>query len=316
MRARVFWLAFFRFIILILSLATLACHIANIVILMKNQPESKDWFPEHIPYVLYFVGPGVSLICAVALNMVSMSAVKSIRGDRSMGLLSLALMIAVIVYNTLEGGVFPWLAGSDAEDQPENVGKGFATYCNTYSNNEWSKLRCWLTDGAWLGCILIAAFWLFLIIFVYAQKSSDIYDDDYDVYDFKEDVPMAVASKNEQQTYHASSPTSNPAQPAGGNYYNNQPQGAYQEYDSYYDYPPQSPYAGYKQPVSTAGGPGGYAYPGNGTGYGQDDTVHMLADAGQPQYYSPHLNASAAPAAATPPAPSSPHVKAQTPNAY
>ncbi|KAI7849315.1 hypothetical protein BDC45DRAFT_278367 [Circinella umbellata] len=246
--------------------------------------------------------------------MVSMSSVKSIRGDRSMGVLTLALMIAVIVYNTLKGGAFPWLNGHYDDGKPSSFNSGFATYCSNYKN-EWSKYRCWLTDGTWLGCLIVAAFWLFLVIFVYAQKSSDIYDDDYDVYDFKEDVPMAVTSNKNESAYHASSPTSNPPQQQqpSANYYNNGNQANYQEYDSYYDYPPQSPYAGYKQPA--AAGPGGYPYPGNGTGYAQDDTVHMLSDAGQPQYYSPHLNTGNA-AAATPPAPSSPHVKAQTPNAY
>ncbi|KAI9493123.1 hypothetical protein BDB00DRAFT_824496 [Zychaea mexicana] len=315
MRARVFWLAFFRFILLILSLAALACHIANIVLLTK-QDDSGPWFPEHIPYVLYFVGPGVSVICSIALNMVSMSNVKSIRGDRTMGILNLALMIAVIVYNTLEGGVFPWIGGHD-EDGPTTANRGFAAYCMNWAEST-TQYRCWLTDGVWLGCILIAAFWLFLIIFVYAQKSSDIYDDDYDVYDFKEDVPMAVTSSKNEPAYHASSPTSNQAPaPSGGNYYSNQ--GNYQEYESYYDYPPQSPYAGYKQPASAAGGyAGGYGYTAAAggpatTGYAQDDTVHILSDAGQPQYYSPHLNTgSSAPGAAG----SSPHIKAQTPNAY
>ncbi|KAI8145019.1 hypothetical protein BJV82DRAFT_604575 [Fennellomyces sp. T-0311] len=309
MRARVFWLAFFRFVLLVLSLATIACHIAQIVLLMRQSDDTGPWFPEHIPYVLYFVGPGVSVICSVALNIVSWSSVKSIRGDRTMGILNLALMIACIVYNTLESGVFPWIGNLSVSSRPTNVNKGFAAYCNTWSDSN-TQLRCWLTDGAWLGQILVAAFWLFLVIFVYAQKSSDIYDDDYDVYDFKEDVPMAVTSSKNEPTYHASSPTAQTASPGGGNYYGNQ--GNYQEYESYYDYPPQSPYAGYKQPVAAGGYSGGnYAYQTGG------DTVHMLADAGQPQYYSPHLNTSNAGAGGAIPATTpSPHVGAQTPNAY
>lgn len=156
-------------------------------------------------------------------------------------------------------------------------------------------MRCYigLTDGMWLGSLLIAAFWLLLAIYVYAQKSSDIYDDDYDVYDFKEDVPMAVTSPTAQHDYHASSPThgSSPKAAAAGADYNAggyYGQG-YREYDSYYDYPPQSPYGGYSQPAATAGG-----YSGGGGAYAYNDTAHMLSENAMeqqhPQYYSPHLN--------------------------
>ena len=73
--------------------------------------------------------------------MVSMSSVKSIRGDRSMGVLTLALMIAVIVYNTLKDGAFPWLDGHYDDGKPSSFNSGFATYCSNYKN-EWSKYRC------------------------------------------------------------------------------------------------------------------------------------------------------------------------------
>lgn len=49
-----------------------------------------------------------------------------------------------------------------------------------------------MINGTWLGCILIGFFWLLLCLFVFVFKTSDFYrKEDYDVYDFKEDVPMA-----------------------------------------------------------------------------------------------------------------------------
>lgn len=178
-----------------------------------------------------------------------------------------------------------------------------------------------LTDGAWLGCIVVGAFWLILAIYVYAQSSSDIYDNDYDMYDYKDDVPMAVPTPPMQtktntaaaQEYHASSPHN-----ANVDYgYYNQPAGGYQEYDSYYDYPPQSAYAGYKQPV--AADP--YGYGGGGGGYmaagRPEDTVHMMSDMStdpnHQAYYSPHLATTQAPAT---PITTTAHTTAQSPNAY
>lgn len=178
-----------------------------------------------------------------------------------------------------------------------------------------TRINLGLTDGTWLGCIVIAGFWLILAFYVFAQSTSDIYDDDYDMYDFKDDVPMAVTTTRTQEaeTYHASSP-------ATPNYYNNNNiqsshAAGYQEY-----YPPQSPYAGYEQPVAaggyhqSAGYNYGGAYPTTGT-VRPEDTVHMMSDIGgdphQQQYYSPHLNHP------PPPPPSfSTSVQVQNPNAY
>lgn len=176
-----------------------------------------------------------------------------------------------------------------------------------------------LTDGVWLGCIVVAAFWLILAIYVYAQSSSDIYDNDFDVYDYKDDVPMAVTTPPMQtktdtaQEYHASSPVHNGNVDYG---YYNQPAGGYPEYDSYYDYPPQSAYAGYKQPVAA----GHNGYTGNGAymvSGRPDDTVHMLSDVStdpnHQAYYSPHLATTQAPAT---PTTTTAHSTAQSPNAY
>ncbi|ORZ00403.1 hypothetical protein BCR43DRAFT_485154, partial [Syncephalastrum racemosum] len=104
--------------------------------MLKNYADQKNispWFPtSYVPYILYFVGPGVSTLSAIALNIVSFSSVKSIRGDRAISVLNLALMIAVIVYNTLKSGVIPWTDGK--ESTSADINEGFATYCPTYSD--------------------------------------------------------------------------------------------------------------------------------------------------------------------------------------
>ncbi|KAI9311793.1 hypothetical protein BX666DRAFT_895372 [Dichotomocladium elegans] len=172
MRARVIWLAFFRFFVLFLSLGTIACHIANLVLL-----GSRDWWPRYIP---------------------------SIRGDRTMAILNLALMVAVIIYNTLKGGPMPWTNNADEPGAPAKTSPGFATYCFAYRNPK-TIMRCWISDALWLGCLLVTASWLLLLVYVFAQSTSDIYDEDeeFEGYDYKQDVPMALS--NEESTYHAAS---------------------------------------------------------------------------------------------------------------
>ncbi|KAI9316881.1 hypothetical protein BX666DRAFT_1947674 [Dichotomocladium elegans] len=262
MGSRLFWLSFIRFLGLFFSAATLACHIVQIVLLRTN-----GWFPSYIPYILYFVGPGVSLISSIALNIVSMTRVKSIRGDRILCMPNVAIMIAVIVYNTLKAGAVPWTK-TPVEGVPSSATSTFVTYCKNIDDSVTAN-RCWLTDGMWLGCLLIAACWILLGIFVFLHKGSDIYEDDFDVYDFKDDVPMVMPSPTpaKDADYHAASPatTTTPVDdrnfysPAltGGNNYNNNKAG-YNQYDSYYDYPPQAPYAGYQVQSGGYAGSGGY----------------------------------------------------------
>lgn len=180
MRARVFWLGAFRFLVLLFSLATLACNIgkwdhwtttssSRVLTLLSfsllfhcSKPCvcQVHWLVSWIcackqtfmwlyaclslslfQYILYIVGPGVSIICSLALNVVSISSVKSTRGDRTLSILNLALMIAVIVYNTLKSGVVPWKPEPDA-DAPSSATPGFATYCTNYHDSTTANRCC------------------------------------------------------------------------------------------------------------------------------------------------------------------------------
>lgn len=47
-----------------------------------------------------------------------------------------------------------------------------------------------LVNGSWLGIIVVGFFWLILGLYTIVQRNSDIYDQDYDSYDYKQDVPM------------------------------------------------------------------------------------------------------------------------------
>lgn len=117
---------------------------------ISQYPPAKPFFFSnacHTQYILYFVGPGVSMICAIALNIVSISSIKSVRGDRSMCVINVALMAACVVYNTLKQGVIPW-SGGKASGGPKSANLGFASYCNLY-NDKTTQLRC---------CMFIAVF--------------------------------------------------------------------------------------------------------------------------------------------------------------
>lgn len=49
-------------------------------------------------------------------------------------------------------------------------------------------------NGAWLGVIILAFLWLCMALLVWILRNSSFYDDDYDVYDYKADVPMMTPS--------------------------------------------------------------------------------------------------------------------------
>lgn len=53
-----------------------------------------------------------------------------------------------------------------------------------------------LTNGSWLGMVIYGFFWLLLVLYLFILKRSDLNNDDYDIYDYKNDVPMV----NEPQT--------------------------------------------------------------------------------------------------------------------
>ncbi|KAI9023787.1 hypothetical protein CLU79DRAFT_117568 [Phycomyces nitens] len=194
MAMRKFGLIFLRFIILFISAGALGCHVAQIVLLENYSSRTKDvgsWWPSVVPYILYFVGPGVSVICSLTL-VISTWTIQAIRHDRILSGFNFALLVAVIVYSTLKSGTVPWTNGQVAG--PSSVPYGFASYCDIYSKDQTTFYRCWLVNGTWLGSIISAALWIILFIYTVAQKKSDIYYENYDSYDFKSDVPMAISS--------------------------------------------------------------------------------------------------------------------------
>ncbi|KAL0087865.1 hypothetical protein J3Q64DRAFT_1833214 [Phycomyces blakesleeanus] len=187
-------LIFLRFLILIISAGALGCHVAQIVLLENYSSQNKNvgsWWPSMVPYILYFVGPGFSVICALTL-VISTWTIQAIRHDRILSGFNIALLIAVIIYSTMKSGTIPWTNGQVTE--PSSTPYGFASYCDTYSKDQTTFYRCWLVNGTWLGSIISAALWIILFIYTVAQKKSDIYCENYDPYDFKSDVPMAKAS--------------------------------------------------------------------------------------------------------------------------
>ncbi|SAL95669.1 hypothetical protein [Absidia glauca] len=173
MGIRVFWLTLLRILLVIISAGTLACHIGN-----------KEWWPKNYAYILYFVGPGVSILSSLGLVLLTIT-VHSVHGDRVLGPLNLALMIATVVIGTLKSGPVPWQPPSNAPSLPDTI--GFQSSCSTFRTDLPLYQRCWLSNGMWLGSIVTGALWLLLVLYVFIQRSSDIYHDDdaYEVYDFK-----------------------------------------------------------------------------------------------------------------------------------
>ncbi|KAF7727227.1 hypothetical protein EC973_007839 [Apophysomyces ossiformis] len=226
-----------------------------------------------------------------------MSSVKSIRADRALSILNLLLLIAVIVFITLKSGTNPWT--DNTISGPSNTSMGFTTYCSVYRRDMTTYMRCWLTNGAWLGLLVSAFFWLLLAFYTFAQSSSDIYDDDYDAYDFKADVPMAISPASppihKTEPYEPATPTSyNPShtpvqqpQPSSTAEYNYKYYN-YPSYEGYYDpmYAQQQPanYSAYHSPAAVTPysgyeytGPSAYQTPTSK----REDTVHMMSDMGE-----------------------------------
>ncbi|CAO3587104.1 unnamed protein product [Absidia cylindrospora] len=132
--------------------------------------------------------------------------IRSIRGDRILGCLNLALMIATVVIGAIKSGPVPWLPVSNNNSQvtaSEPTSGGFQSNCGIHEKDKEIFNRCWLSNGMWIGSIVVAFFWLLLVLYVFIQRGSDIYDDDeYEVYDFKgtdgshphQNMPMAITS--------------------------------------------------------------------------------------------------------------------------
>ncbi|ORZ16232.1 hypothetical protein BCR42DRAFT_32224 [Absidia repens] len=205
MGLRVFWLVLLRTLLVLTSIGTIGCHIAQ-VILLGNQ----RWWPSNYAYILYFVGPGVSTLSSLALLFTMIFKIKSIRGDRILGCLNLALMIATVVIGAIKSGPVPWLPDNSTSSNNNSqltasgpTSGGFQSNCGVYEKEDREIFnRCWLSNGMWIGSIVVAFFWLLLVLYVFIQRGSDIYDDDeYEVYDFKATTFTTYAIRNSPYTY-------------------------------------------------------------------------------------------------------------------
>ncbi|KAG2207003.1 hypothetical protein INT47_008472, partial [Mucor saturninus] len=192
MALRIVILYLLRCITLVLSLGTLGCHVDS---------GAGPWWPDFIPYILYYVGPIVSILSIFILLILGCIQSKSLLSDRVMSIINLLLFIAIAVYNSLQSGTIPW-TGNLTKQFTSNT-KGYASYCSNYEDNR-TSIRCWLVNGAWMGTIVVGFFWLLLALYTLIQRNSDVYNEDYDAYDYKEDVPMAIRPPSSVQ--HLPSP--------------------------------------------------------------------------------------------------------------
>lgn len=91
-------------------------------------------------YILYYVGPIVSILSATVLLVVGCVFSKSLWSDRITSLINLLLFIAIIVYNSLKSGTIPW-TGSVSNSLTSTM-KGYVTYCPNYSDSIMSNRCC------------------------------------------------------------------------------------------------------------------------------------------------------------------------------
>lgn len=54
--------------------------------------------------------------------------------------------------------------------------------------------------------IIVGFFWLIMALYTVVQRNSDIYNDDYDTYDYKDDVPMAITTRKTSSIQQLASP--------------------------------------------------------------------------------------------------------------
>ncbi|KAI9483081.1 MAG: hypothetical protein EXX96DRAFT_556759 [Benjaminiella poitrasii] len=188
MKVKLVLLYLLKFIILLLSLATLGCHVAQLILLNQTSGTG-SWWPDYVPYTLYYVGTIFSTLSSTLslfLNCI-ITLSKSLRCDCFISSINLLLFTAIITYNSLKSDMIPW-TGLIETPFSANM-KGYATYCTEYSNDN-IAIRCWLSNGAWLGMVIVGFFWLlFLVYSILLIRQRDTTKNVY--YDFKNDVPMA-----------------------------------------------------------------------------------------------------------------------------
>ncbi|KAI8077354.1 uncharacterized protein B0P05DRAFT_128897 [Gilbertella persicaria] len=229
MKGKVLALYLIRFVILLLSLGTLGCHVGTRkciliyclltffiayksaqLVLLSQTKGTENWWPHYVPYTLYYVGSIVSIISSTFLLIFGCTLSKSLLSDRILSLINLALYVAVVVYNSLASGNIPW-TGSLAKPISSDM-KGYVNYCSGYTDSSLYN-RCWLVNGTWLGMVIVGFFWLILLLYTSVLKNAEIYHEDYDTYDFKEDVPMTNTSHHASFMARSSIPSVVPVPP-------------------------------------------------------------------------------------------------------
>ncbi|CEG62934.1 hypothetical protein RMATCC62417_00162 [Rhizopus microsporus] len=200
-------LVLLKLIILLISVATLTCHIGQIVLLLQME-DTGNWWPDYVPFTLYYVGPIVSTLSVNTLIFL-LCLRYTLVISRVVGVINVGLLTAVVAYNTTHSGTIPWL-GAAASDFRSDA-KGWVPYCGSYSYLN-TSLRCYLINGAWLGCVILLVLWTLLTIYVCILRDSTFYHkDDYDNYDFKDDVPMVYKPSDYPGAPAAATPMTNPS---------------------------------------------------------------------------------------------------------
>ncbi|KAI8975005.1 hypothetical protein BDB01DRAFT_853659 [Pilobolus umbonatus] len=105
--------------------------------------------------------------------------------DIILAFVNLALLLTVVVYTTITAGMIPWIGALRHEISSSN--RGFVTYCSLYADRVMS-IRCWLTDGVWLGMVVLSLLWLLLAVYAILNTQLTTSEESSDYYDTKEQV--------------------------------------------------------------------------------------------------------------------------------
>ncbi|KAI7908039.1 uncharacterized protein BX663DRAFT_539408 [Cokeromyces recurvatus] len=187
MRLKIVYLYILKFTILLLSLGTLGCHVAQLVLLNQLSDKTGSWWPHYVPYILYYAGTISSVLSSTVLLFLNCMLLlpKLLWYDCLISIINMLLFVSIIIYISLKSGVIPWTG--NIEKQFSSTTKGYVTYCSNYDDDN-MLIRCWLSNGEWLGIVIIGFFWLLLSAYSILFKKCLIIEDEY--YDFKNDIPM------------------------------------------------------------------------------------------------------------------------------
>ncbi|KAJ2961609.1 hypothetical protein NQZ79_g3126 [Umbelopsis isabellina] len=281
-----------RCLVFLVTCLALACHIANIVLLVNyTKVISIAPWSTNIPYILYLVALGVSFFSSLALLYLTAARKKTIMGDKVLGIVNTIIVAAILIYNTIKSGPEPWLDNTLTFASATHP--GWIPYCSAFNGGVKMGsnlfMRCWLINGLWLGMIICCVFWVALGIFAWTQHTYDVYDDNDD-YHYKSDVPLVPVPSSQQSYSHAYSNedpydrslTTSPAAKAAATY------GGYNDSTSYEGYnnsakPTYSDYNNSAKPTYSE-----YNTPTSGRAYGAYDTRPSERSEGYYDNYIPY----------------------------